>query len=209
MKITPSGNSTSIATLSACIKVPSYGISNISRPGDIKVSPSGISNISRPGDIKVIGIDPGVTATGFAIIQGQKGVCTGTIRPKKADSYHKLEEICAALEQVMREHRPDLAALEKAFYHKNVASLVRISELRGAIIHTLIQTGTEIVEYMPTHIKLTATGNGRASKLQVRYFVEQLFRTGHNRISHHAIDALAIAYTASRRARPRIDRADD
>ena len=193
MKIIPPGNSASGSYQATGVKAP----------------PSVVADISRPEGIKVIGIDPGVTATGFAIIQGQKGICTGTIRPKKADSYKKIEEICSMIEKIVRQHHPGLAALEKAFHHKNVASLVRISELRGAIIHTLIKTGTEIVEYMPTHVKLTATGNGRASKVQVRYFIERIFRTGDKPMSHHAVDALAIAYTACRRTRPQLERADD
>lgn len=193
MKIFPSGNSPSEHS-------PSAGII---------VSPSGISRISRTAGIKIIGIDPGVTATGFAIIQDLKGICTGTIRPKKGDPYHKINEICSALEEIVLQHRPDLAVLEKAFHHKNVASLVKISELRGAIIHALIKTGTQIVEYMPTHIKLTATGNGRASKPQVRYFIERIFRLDGKPMSHHAIDALAIAYTAGRRILPRLERAHD
>jgi crossover junction endodeoxyribonuclease RuvC len=193
LKILPPGNSSSET-------IPSSGVKN---------THSGIARISRAENIKIIGIDPGVTATGFAIIQGQKGICTGTIRPKKADSYHKIDEICSALDEIIRQHRPGLAALERAFHHKNVASLVRISELRGAIIHTLIQTGTKIVEFMPTHVKLTATGNGRASKPQVRYFIERIFRLDVKPMSHHAIDALAIAYTAGRRILPRLERASD
>ena len=193
MKILPPGNSSSETAQSA----------------GVKFSPSGIARFSCTENIKIIGIDPGVTATGFAIIQGQKGICTGTIRPKKADYYHKIDEICSALDEIVRQHRPGLAALERAFHHKNVASLVRISELRGAIIHTLIQTGTKIAEFMPTHVKLTATGNGRASKPQVRYFIERIFRLDVKPLSHHAIDALAIAYTAGRRILPRLERASD
>lgn len=189
MNIIPAGNSSSENLRSAVVKS----------------SPTGLTDIPR----KVLGIDPGITATGFAIIDNRQGICTGTIRPKKGDAYKKIEEICSALEEVVRQYHPDLAALEKAFYHKNVASLVRISELRGAIIHTLIQTGTRIVEFMPTHVKLTATGNGRASKLQVRYFIERLFQTNGVRMSHHATDALAIAYTASRRARPPLEPAHE
>jgi crossover junction endodeoxyribonuclease RuvC len=176
-----------------------------SRSAVVKASPSGHADIPR----LIFGIDPGITATGFAVIQGRQGICTGTIRPKKGDSYKKIEDICSSLEEIVREYRPDLAALEKAFHHKNVASLVRISELRGAIIHMLIQTGTRIIEFMPTHVKLAATGNGRASKPQVRYFIERLFQTDGTRMSHHATDALAIAYAASRRIPSRLAPAND
>jgi len=147
----------------------------------------------------IIGIDPGLTATGYGIIRGSRVIHLGTIRPGRGDVFNRIQEICTRLESVVAEHRPGLAALEKAFYHKNVSSLVRVSEVRGAILRTLLQAGLKVTDYSPTSIKLTTTGSGRASKLQVRYFIERLFGTNGRRASHHAIDALAIAYTAYRK----------
>ena len=68
--------------------------------------------------------------------------------------------------------------------------------MRGAIILTLINSKIKIIEYTPAQIKLTTTGNGRASKKQVRYFIERIVMKNNKRASCHAIDALAIAYTA-------------
>ena len=85
--------------------------------------------------------------------------------------------------------------------HKNIQSLIRSSELRGAIILTLLACQAKIVEYTPAQIKLTTTGNGRASKKQVRYFIEKTIMKHKSRLSSHAIDAVAIAYTASRKIR--------
>ena len=148
----------------------------------------------------IIGIDPGLTATGYGIIRGSQVIRLGTIRPGRGDVFLRIQEICDALERIVAEHQPGLAALEKAFYHKNISSLVRISEVRGAILRTLLQAGLKVADYSPTSIKLTTTGSGRASKPQVRYFIERLFGTNGRRASHHAVDALAIAYTASRKA---------
>jgi len=148
----------------------------------------------------IIGIDPGLTATGYGIIRGSRVIRLGTIRPGRGDVFLRIQEICDALERIVAEHRPGRAALEKAFYHKNVSSLVRISEVRGAIVRTLLQAGLTIADYTPTSIKLTTTGSGRASKPQVRYFIERLFGTNGRRASHHAVDALAIAYTAYRKS---------
>jgi len=97
---------------------------------------------------------------------------------------------------LLEENRPDIGVLEKVFYHKNIQSLIRSSELRGAIILTLLENTIKIVEYTPSQIKLTTTGNGRASKRQVRYFINRIILEKSKRISNHAIDAVAIAYTA-------------
>lgn len=155
--------------------------------------------------MKIIGIDPGITATGYSIIEDGKGICFGTIRPKKGDIPSKIFEICENIKLLIDKNRPDSAALEKVFYQKNIQSLLRSSELRGAIILTIINHKMKILEYTPAQIKLTTTGNGRASKEQVRYFIERLLinslKADKTNISNHAIDALAIAYTAYRKTR--------
>jgi len=151
--------------------------------------------------LKVIGIDPGITATGYSILEDGKCICLGTIRPPKKKSHSKIFEICSNIKELIVKNKPDCAALEKAFYCKNIQSLIRTSELRGAIILTLLENSVTITEYAPTQIKLTTTGNGRASKRQVRYFVERIITKNSKRVSSHATDALAIAYTASRKMR--------
>ena len=149
--------------------------------------------------MKLIGIDPGITATGYSIIDGKNGITGGTIRPKQGDTYSKILQICTQIATLVDDNKPDYVALEKVFHHKNVQSLIRSSELRGAIIMTLLSSGMKIVEYTPSQIKLTTTGNGRASKKQVRYFIEKAIMKDSPRLSSHAIDAVAIAYTASRK----------
>lgn len=151
--------------------------------------------------MKIIGIDPGITATGYSVIEADCCLCIGTIRPVKASPHDRIFEICESIKEIISQSNPDYAALEKAFYHKNIQSLIKASELRGAIILALRQSKIRILEYTATEIKLTTTGNGRASKEQVRYFTEKMFNRGNTRVSHHAIDAIAIAYTASRKQR--------
>lgn len=150
--------------------------------------------------MKVLGIDPGVTATGYGIIEDETCTFIGTIRPKTKQTQERLLEICEKLKNIVAEYEPDCAALEKVFYNKNVQSLIRSSELRGALIITLLRMDISVVEYTPTQIKLTTTGNGRASKQQVRYMMEKtVLGEVHKRVSHHATDALSIAYTAARK----------
>jgi crossover junction endodeoxyribonuclease RuvC len=149
--------------------------------------------------LKVLGIDPGIAATGYGIIENEVCIATGTIRPKKSSINDKILTICRTLEDLIDTYKPDCISLEQAFYHKNVQSLIRSSELRGAIILTVLKQKMNIVQYTPTQIKLTTTGNGRASKRQVRYFVEKIMLNSKKRVSSHATDAIAIAYTAVRK----------
>jgi crossover junction endodeoxyribonuclease RuvC len=153
--------------------------------------------------LKVIGIDPGLVATGYGIIEDGKCISAGTIRSKEKNGHAKIFDICTRIKQLLEDNKPDIAVLEKVFYHKNVQSLIKSSELRGAIILTLLENKMPLTEYTATKIKLTTTGNGRASKEQVRYFIGKILTNDNNRISNHATDALAIAYTATRKIKER------
>jgi len=148
-----------------------------------------------------MGLDPGISATGYGIILDNKKTICGTIRPTEKDYYKKISVICEKIKSLITCYQPDVVSLEKAFYQKNVASLIKISELRGAILFLLLQNKIKFIEYTPAQIKLVTTGNGRASKEQVRFIVERVLLKNRTRISHHAIDALAIAYTAHRKQR--------
>lgn len=155
--------------------------------------------------MKVLGIDPGVTATGYGIVENETCIDIGTIRPKVRPAHDRLTEICKRIKELVSQSDPDYAALEKVFYHKNIQSLIQSSELRGAIIITLLNMDITVVEYTPTQIKLTTTGNGRASKQQVRYMMEKIILgEKHKRVSHHATDALSIAYTAERKIKKKL-----
>jgi crossover junction endodeoxyribonuclease RuvC len=156
--------------------------------------------------LKVLGIDPGITATGYGFLMADEGcnppgrdVNYGTIRPRAKGIYNRILDICDQIQDLIDQNRPDLAVLEKVFYQKNIQSLIRSSELRGAIILTLYHAHVKIAEYAPAQIKLTTTGNGRASKEQVRYFIEKAVMHIDKGVSNHAVDAIAIAYTAVRK----------
>ncbi len=151
--------------------------------------------------MKILGLDPGISATGYGIIaEGKETVC-GTIRATEKDYYRKISIICEKIKTLIKCYKPDLVSLEKAFYQKNVASLIKISELRGALLFLLLDKKIKFIEFSPAQVKLVTTGNGRASKQQVRFFVERVLLKNKKRLSNHAIDALAIAYTAHRRNR--------
>ncbi|MEO0124238.1 MAG: crossover junction endodeoxyribonuclease RuvC [candidate division WOR-3 bacterium] len=149
--------------------------------------------------MKIMGLDPGVSATGYGIIVDGKRAIFGTIRPKDKNYLKKISFICNEVKSIIKDYKPEVVSLEKAFFQKNVASLIKISELRGAILYLLLQNNIKFVEYTPAQIKLTTTGNGRASKKQVRFIMERMILKNKTRISNHAIDALAIAYTAMRK----------
>jgi crossover junction endodeoxyribonuclease RuvC len=157
--------------------------------------------------LRILGIDPGLGATGYGIVEDGEatefGLITTDTRQPIAERLRSLGE---GLEQVVRRNRPTLCALETLFFKGGGArSVIRSAEARGTIIYVLGRNQIPVTELTPATIKLAVTGSGRASKHQMNYMVKRLLSLG-ERVSEHAADALAAAYCLNRRLPTRTGR---
>ncbi len=150
--------------------------------------------------MRILGIDPGLSATGYGIIENSRATEFGLITTETGESMpERLRSLGEGLEQVVRRNRPGLCALETLFFKaKGARSVIRSAEARGTIIYVLGRNRIPVTELTPATIKLALTGSGRASKHQMNYMVKRLLKLG-DRVSEHAADALAAAYCLSRR----------
>lgn len=81
--------------------------------------------------MRVMGIDPGLTRTGFAVVEEQGGTLTslqmGTLRATAGLSpAQQLLGLCLGLERVMENHVPDAVALERLFFNANARTAIRV-----------------------------------------------------------------------------------
>lgn len=150
--------------------------------------------------MRILGIDPGLSATGYGIIEGGRPVEFGVITTSTAEEQsQRLRSLGEGLEEVIRRTRPVACALETLFFKSvGARSVIRSAEARGAILYVLGRHGIPVSELTPATIKLALTGSGRASKSQMNYMARSLLGLG-DRVSEHAADALAAAYCLSRR----------
>ena len=150
--------------------------------------------------MRILGIDPGLGATGYGIIEDGEATEFGIIATDTRQSMpERLRSLGDGLEEVVRRNRPKQCALETLFFKSvGARSVIRSAEARGAIVYILGRNRIPVVELTPATIKLAVTGSGRASKHQMNYMVKRLLSLG-ERVSEHAADALAAAYCLSRR----------
>ncbi len=143
---------------------------------------------------RIIGIDPGVTATGYGIIDGTDVVATGVIRPSpRLSLQEKLYRIFITFKEILDRWRPEIAVMEKVIYHRNVKTALSLGAARGVVLVALKDAGIPIHEVSPTALKLAVTGNGRASKSQVAFMVGHLLKFNVQGVPDHITDALACA----------------
>lgn len=148
---------------------------------------------------RILGIDPGVTATGYGIIENDSVLTIGVIRPSpRFGLQEKLYRIFINLKEILDRWRPDVAVMEEVIYHRNVKSALSLGAARGVVLVALREAGVPVQEISPTTLKLSVTGNGRASKSQVAFMVGQLLKLDVEGVPDHITDALACALSFKR-----------
>lgn len=149
---------------------------------------------------RVLGIDPGLAVTGFAVVDGRGSggtlVHAGAFRTRaalpRAERLHRIHDLVAAL---IAEYDPTDVAIEQQFVAENVRSAMAIGEARAAAMVAAAAAGRPVFEYAPASVKESVTGWGGAPKEQVHQMV--LLHLGITELEGplDVSDAAAIALT--------------
>ena len=147
--------------------------------------------------MRILGIDPGSVVMGYGVIetQGSKLIHldNGGIYPTTQQKFsERLPQIYDKIEQLIHQFQPDMAAVENVFYGKNVQSMLKLGQARGAAVLAVLKSKIPLFEYSPTQVKMAVTGFGRASKEQVQKMVKLLLHL-QDVAMKDASDALAVA----------------
>ena len=147
----------------------------------------------------ILGIDPGITQTGFGLIHAGKTNPTlldyGIIKPPKADKPLpiRLKTIYQDIVEIINNYKPTIIVIEDVFYGKNVKSTLLLGHARGAAMLAGAKFNLPIYEYAARKVKQSITGNGNANKQQIQYMVKARLKMKINPEPIDASDALAIA----------------
>jgi crossover junction endodeoxyribonuclease RuvC len=150
--------------------------------------------------ITILGIDPGSTVTGWAIVEmdgrSYRAKHHGAVKLKPADPFAtKLLGIFEGIRAVIAAHNPDEVAIESPFVAKNANTALKIGEARAAAIVAAAQAGKPVYEFAPRLVKSAVAGNGNADKNQVARMVGVILRMPVLPTPADITDAYAIALT--------------
>lgn len=104
----------------------------------------------------------------------------------------RLGTIFSELQRLIKEYRPDQAAIETVFVAHNAASAIKLGQARGAAVCAAISCQVPVSEYSPRSVKQAIVGRGGADKSQVQHMVGLLLGI-QGPIQNDAADALAVA----------------
>src|SRR5215813_2751364 len=96
-----------------------------------------------------LGIDPGTATTGYGLVRIEPDgsmvpVKYGVIlTPKEATASARLVMLYDQLRDLLIEYKPQLAAVEKLFFARNVTTAIAVGQARGVVMLCLEQFGIE------------------------------------------------------------------
>ncbi|UUP17258.1 crossover junction endodeoxyribonuclease RuvC [Nitratireductor thuwali] len=147
--------------------------------------------------IRIIGIDPGLRRTGWAIIEtlgnSLRFVAAGTVRSDgDAALATRLCQIHDGLEGILHEYVPVEAAVEATFVNKDAAATLKLGQARGIAMLVPARAGLLVAEYAPNAVKKSVIGVGHGDKKQIHMMVKVLLPRARFD-TDDAADAIAIA----------------
>lgn len=159
-------------------------------------------NPDQMPDRRILGIDPGLQITGYAVIEQASGgpkVCeAGIIRTavgrETPDMTTRVVSVYNGIVELVEQFRPQVLAVEQLYAHyQHPVTAILMAHARGVIFLAAGQKQIPVVSYNATRIKKTITGNGRAPKDQVQRTIQCELGLAKLPEPPDVADALAVA----------------
>jgi crossover junction endodeoxyribonuclease RuvC len=150
----------------------------------------------------ILGIDPGTATLGFALLEvSQQKIQTvldyGVITTSKhLTDAERLLIIEQNLQSIIEKYQPNVFAIEKLFFFRNVTTVITVAQSRGVSLLVAKKNNLRILEFTPLQIKQAITGYGKAPKEQVQQMVKTILKLSTIPKPDDAADALAVGICA-------------
>lgn len=151
--------------------------------------------------MRVLGIDPGLGCTGYALVDQARLADkprlleAGALRAK--DSLPLAERVLTIyrdLREVLEEFEPQVLGLESLYSeYRHPRAALQMAHVRGVVCLAAAESGIEVIDIAPGEVKNALCGAGRASKEQVQRTVQALYALDTAPHPADVADALAIA----------------
>ncbi|MGM7667450.1 crossover junction endodeoxyribonuclease RuvC [Microbacterium sp. A93] len=155
----------------------------------------------EPGPLRVLGVDPGLTRCGIAVVDVAPNrtatlvgvTVVGTGAEQSLD--RRLLAIDEAINEWLDRHTPDHVAVERMFAQHNTPTIMGTAQASGVAIAAAARRGIPVALHTPSEVKAAVTGSGTAGKDQVTAMVTRILRLEAPPRPADAADALALAIT--------------
>ncbi|HEY7120397.1 MAG TPA: crossover junction endodeoxyribonuclease RuvC [Tepidisphaeraceae bacterium] len=160
--------------------------------------------------MRILGIDPGLKLTGYGILEWTVGhdhplrppalIDAGVIRlDAKAQMSARLLELEQELDQLFREYKPDVCAVEQLYAHyAHPRTAILMGHARGVILLVAQRHHATLKQFAANRIKQSVAGHGHAGKSQMQRAIQATWNLPAPPEPPDVADALAIALCCGR-----------
>jgi crossover junction endodeoxyribonuclease RuvC len=146
----------------------------------------------------ILGIDTAIRCTGYGLVSYNAGsvkiIDCGVIKNKPSAPHSEcLRRIGGGIRELAENFKPEAAAIESAFYSKNIKTSMILSYVRGAVMLVLAEKSIPVFAYAPRKAKMAVCGNGASSKIAVASILASILGIDTREIPLDSTDAIAIA----------------
>jgi crossover junction endodeoxyribonuclease RuvC len=146
----------------------------------------------------ILGLDPGLTLTGYGIIRSDSKpslIEAGVIRINRNQSLSdRLKELYDGILEILCGVAIDYVAIEQLYSHyERPRTAILMGHARGVLCLAAANAGRQVHSYEPTKVKSMLTGNGRAPKSQMQKAIQLQLGLDEPPDPPDVADALAIA----------------
>jgi crossover junction endodeoxyribonuclease RuvC len=150
----------------------------------------------------ILGIDPGVAALGYGIVERTGGrlrmVDAGCLETSATEALpERLLKVHRQVVELIDLHQPALVAVERLFFSKNAQTAFAVGQARGVVLLAAAAASLPVREATPSEVKTAVAGYGAADKEQVGRMVAVCLGLKAAPRPDDAADALAVAIWAA------------
>ncbi|MFL4477072.1 crossover junction endodeoxyribonuclease RuvC [Paeniglutamicibacter sp. ORCA_105] len=151
--------------------------------------------------LRVVGVDPGLTRCGLAVVDVEPNRRATLIdvsvvgTPPGTPLDQRLLAIADGIDAWLDKHKPDVLALERVFSQLNVSTVMGTAQASGVVIVAAARRNIPVALHTPTEVKAAVTGSGAANKNAVGKMVAKILRLDEPPSPADAADAAALAIT--------------
>lgn len=149
--------------------------------------------------MNVLGVDPGLRTSGYAVIAQQsrqlKVLDAGTIKVNTdLPMAQRLMQIYHDIDTIFNEHDIDTMAIEQLYAHyQHPRTAILMAHARGMFLLAAAEHSIPVDDFAATRIKKSIVGNGHAGKEQIQRAVAGQLNLTQLPTPPDVADALAIA----------------
>lgn len=149
--------------------------------------------------MRILGVDTGLAETGYGVVDADEGGCrlleAGVVSTAAREPLAvRLRRLYRALCEIISEFEVQCVVVEDIYAkYRHPRTAIMMGHARGVILLAAGERGVGVHSYPASLVKKALTGNGRASKEQVRGMVARVLRLQGDTGPPHVSDALALA----------------